>query len=248
MTITNHQNNKIMYTQNKLSIEQIEAFYHGDFVVDQVKHFTESFDPQYKFSRVVDVGGGYGYFAHQLKNTKKYTVTVIDTDPASIAACKASGISASFGNALSPEITGKEDIVCFNLILHHLVGNTEEITLDLQKKALSVWHTKAKAVFVNEYIYESYIGNLAGWLIYQITKNHFLSAIARAVSKFIPSLQANTLGVGVRFRGHQEWINIFEAVGYNVKLSIYGQEEVVSFARRFLLIKNIRRDSFILHS
>jgi hypothetical protein len=235
-----------MLTQSTLTIHQVEAFYHDHFVDDQIRHFAESFDSETKFSRVVDVGGGCGYFARQLQNTERYTVTVLDMDQASIEACHAAGVLAKLSNALSPIFTGEEDIVCFNLILHHLVGSTEDSTLELQKKALTVWHSKAKAVFVNEYIYESYIGNAAGWLIYQITKNLILSTAARAVSKFIPSLRANTFGVGVRFRSHKEWNHIFEAAGYKVRSTIYGQEEVVSFARRLLLIKRIRRDSFVL--
>ena len=59
-----------------------------------------------------------------------------------------------------------------------------------------------RAVFVNEYIYELYVGNVSGWLIFQVTKSRVLSWIGRVVSTVVPSLRAKTFGVSVRFRTH----------------------------------------------
>ena len=36
----------------------------------------------------------------------------------------------------------------------------------------------------------------------------------------VPSLKANTFGVGVRFRAHGEWLRVFESAGYDVKSSV----------------------------
>ena len=117
----------------------------------------------------------------------------------------------------------------------------------MQGHALSVWHSTVHAVFVNEYIYESYvINNLSGWLIYQITSNSVLSGLSRFIAKFSPSLKANTFGVGVRFRSHKEWCKMFESLGFKVVGTKIGKEEFVSLPRRLLLIKNCRRDSFFL--
>ena len=117
----------------------------------------------------------------------------------------------------------------------------------MQGQALSVWHLTVQAVFVNEYIYESYvINNFSGWLIYQITSNSVLSCLARFVAKLSPSLKANTFGVGVRFRSHKEWWKLFESLGFKVVGTKLGEQEFVSLPRRLLLIKNCRRDSFFL--
>ena len=51
------------------------------------------------------------------------------------------GIDAICGDALKPAITGDENIVCFNLILHHLVGATETQTYKMQGDVLFVWHS-----------------------------------------------------------------------------------------------------------
>lgn len=235
-----------MKNQNTLSIEQIEAFYHDEFVKDQVQHFVKLFDGKFELNQVTDIGGGCGFFAKSLMQQTNFIVKVIDMDPASVATCLETGIAASRGDAISPEISGNEDIVSFNLILHHLVADTEADTLNLQQRALIAWHAHARALFVNEYIYESYLAGFSGWLIFQITKSSFLSSIGLIVSKLIPSLKANTFGVGVRFRSHHEWRQIFAATGFTVTQCVVGHDEPVSLARRFLLIKNIRRDSFML--
>lgn len=232
--------------QKILSAEQIEAFYHDQFVEDQARHFVSLFGSNGNFKNVTDMGGGCGFFAKRLENQTTYKVKVVDMDKASVQACRDSGIDATQGDALHPEILGDENIVSFNLILHHLVAQTDRATLSLQTEALAVWQPHVQSVFVNEYIYESYFGNLSGWLIFRITKSPILSWIGRVVSTVVPSLKANTFGVGVRFRASQEWRRVFESAGYIVKSSVVGENEHVSFPRRLLLIKHIRRDSFVL--
>ena len=232
--------------QKILSAEQIEAFYHDQFVEDQVRHFVLLFGANSNLKNVTDMGGGCGFFAKRLKNQAAYKVKVVDMDVASVQACRDSGIDATQGDALHPEISGHENIVSFNLILHHLVAGSDGGTLALQTAALAVWRPHVQSVFVNEYIYESYLRNFSGWLIFRITKSPVLSWFGRVVSKVVPSLKANTFGVGVRFRASQEWRRVFESAGYIVKSCVVGENEHVSLPRRLLLIKHIRRDSFML--
>lgn len=234
--------------QKTLSHEQIEEFYHDDFVESQVKNFLQLLPTRAGNSAelVVDVGGGCGFFAKSLNLLSKQPVRVVDSDPVSIEACRRSGLDARCEDALHPHITGDESIICFNLILHHLVGSSERSTLELQQQALKVWRGRANAVFIDEYIYDSYVGNLSGRLIYVVTSSKLLSAIGRAVSRFVPSLRANTFGVGVRFRSKNEWVDIFESLGFVVDGTVRGAEEFVSVPRRLLLIKSCRRDSFLL--
>lgn len=231
--------------QKTLSTDQIEAFYHDEFVEDQTRDFI-SLVGRGSGLRVTDVGGGCGFFALRLAHLTGANVRVIDTDPASVDACRRAGIEAICGDALDPAITADDGIVSFNLILHHLIGASERVTLDLQRKALAAWRTHARAVFVNEYIYESWIGGFSGWLIFRVTSSRILSRIARAIATVVPSLKANTFGVGVRFRSHREWVRIFAAAGYDVKACVVGKGERVSLPRRLLLIKSIHRDSFLL--
>ncbi len=231
--------------QRRLEDAQVEAFYHDQFVEDQVTHFRRIIDVP-EDGVVVDVGGGCGYFAQALSQTEQCRVRVIDVDNGSIEACLAAGIEAQMDDALSPRMAGDESVICFNLILHHLIGADEKTTRRLQIGALQAWHKRAPVVFVNEYIYESYIGYLSGRLIFGITASRLLSWVGTVVSRFVPSLAANTFGVGVRFRAHQEWERLFSEAGYRVVNRVIGAQEPVALPRRLLFIDKIRRDSFRL--
>lgn len=171
---------------------------------------------------------------------------VIDTDPVSIDEAQAAGVEAICGDGLAPQQFGDEAIVCFNLILHHLVGDSELRTRELQQSALTVWRGRNVRLFVNEYIYESWFGDLSGWLIFQITRSRILSALGKGVAWFLPSLRANTFGVGVRFRSRAAWREFFEEAGFIVAAEVRGRDEIVSLPRRLLMIKSIRKDSFLL--
>lgn len=236
-------------SQQTLSQNQIEAFYHDNFVESQVRDFIKLLGSSADAApgSVVDIGGGCGFFAKALQTSTPYKAPVLDTDLQSVEHCMREGIDAAQGDALNPAMSGDESVVCFNLILHHLVGKSEAVTSDLQRRALSAWHSRAPAIFVNEYIYESYVlDGFSGWLIYQITSNSALSKLGNLIAKILPSLKANTFGVGVRFRSHQEWKRMFESLGFNVVATVTGKQEGVSLPRRMLLIKNCRRDSFLL--
>lgn len=233
--------------QKALNADQLTAFYHDEFVREQVDHFIRIALPSVEKGKyVVDMGGGRGYFAGALKYELNIPTRVVDMDPASIRAAKKLGIEASVGDALLPNKKGDETVICFNLILHHLVAKSDAETLTLQTRAVKAWRGKGFKVFVNEYIYESWVQNFSGWLIYQITKNKAISAIGNIVSKAAPSLNANTFGVGVRFRSNSEWKKIFGECGFAIAEELKGKTEIVSLPRRLLLIKEIRRDSFLL--
>lgn len=235
--------------QKILSPDQVAAFYHDEFVESQVHDFVRLILADNPAPGLIaDIGGGCGYFADELSRAGDVKVRVIDLDPTSVAECREKGIDARVGDALSPDRVGDESVVCFNLILHHLVADNDAATRALQEQALAYWRNSPATLFINEYIYESYVGTLSGRLIYEITKSALLSAAARLVARFIPSLRANTFGVGVRFRAHKEWLALFRTLGFNLVAYSRGPEEGVSLARRMLLIRSCRRDSYALRA
>lgn len=233
--------------QKTLNAEQVAAFYHDGFVRQQVEHFKKIALPSIEAGKVVvDIGGGCGYFASAIKRELNIPTRVIDMDPVSVESAQRLGVEAVVCDALKPIKKKDDGVACFNLILHHLVANSETETLALQSRAITAWRENNVKVFVNEYIYDSWIANFSGWLIYQVTKNKLLSAIGNSVAKILPSLKANTFGVGVRFRSNNEWKRIFEKSGFTVENELKGEPEFISLPRRLLLIKEIRRDSFML--
>src|SRR5262245_30149797 len=128
--------------QVKLEKHQIEAFYLDCFAESQVAHFTQLMDSKERdFGKCVDVGGGCGHFARLLNFKTGRPVRVIDSDQESIAQVaelRDANISGIVGDALRPQIVGDESVICFNLVLHHLIGKNEEATKKIQKKALSI--------------------------------------------------------------------------------------------------------------
>jgi hypothetical protein len=234
--------------QRTLSREQVEAFHHDLFVEDQVRDFEQMVPPPRPDGWVVDLGGGCGFFARRLQQGSGRRVRVVDLDEASVRTCREAGIEAVLGDALTPTLSGREEAATFNLILHHLVANSEAKTRALQVRALRNLHSRVPYVFINEYIYESFVGHLSGWLIFQITKSRLLSAVGRAVAHVVPSFRANTFGVGVRFRSHAEWRSLFEEAGFEVRATRLGRPETVAPPLRLLVIRTIRRDSFLLQA
>lgn len=232
--------------QKILSAEQISEFYHDEFVKDQARDFGMLAGPLAGKGVIVDIGGGAGYFAERVNAELGYPVRVIDMDPESVVLCTARSVPSQVGDALNPPIAGDEACICFNLILHHLVAKDEAHTRQLQMGALAAWHEQGVPIFVNEYIYESYVGTLSGRLIYSITSGRLLSAVASFAARFVPAFRANTFGVGVRFRSHKEWLALFREAGFSAKAVRIGADEDVKLPLRLLLIKAIRRDSFIL--
>jgi hypothetical protein len=232
--------------QRTLSSQQVEAFYHDNFVEDQVRDFVQMLPAVAPGAQVLDLGGGRGFFARRLQQVAQCPVRVVDLDMTSVRACHEAGIDAVLGDALEPALRGNEAVATFNLILHHLVADSEAKTRALQMRALTNLRGRVERVFVNEYIYESFVGHFSGWLIFRITRSRLLSSIGRAVATVVPALKANTFGVGVRFRAHAEWRELFEQAGYRVRDSRLGSPEVVALPRRALLIRSIRRDSFVL--
>lgn len=188
--------------QKTLSAEQTKEFYHDLFVSEQVVAFTQTAGRSLaEHDLVVEIGGGCGYFAAELTRHLGIATVVVDTDRESIAACRNSGIDARQSDALNPRIEGDETIACFNMVLHHLIGAGSKRIRHLQSSALAVWRAQVRLIFVNEYVYESYIRDgFSSWLIWTITSSRLLSVCARWVSRLAPSLRANTLGVGVRFQ------------------------------------------------
>lgn len=233
--------------QRLLSAERIREFHHAGFIGDQVDHFRKLTEREAGVGGVVvDVGGGVGRFAEALLK-QRLKVRVLDRDEESVALARDKGIEADIGDACAPCIRGDESFVTLNLVLHHLVCSSELATKDLQRRALSVWAESNARVFVNEYIYESaMISGLASSVIFRVTKSRVLSLILDFASMMLPSIRANTSGVGVRFRSSEDWRAIFEASGFDVEGYVRGNEEQVPVLLRFLLVKSIRRDSWLL--
>src|SRR5690349_15237617 len=137
--------------QKQLSDEQIQAFRRPfpEACQKLVKDFTSIVDEkEYSGKVVVDVGGGCGTFAKLLSDTTGCRVRVLDTDQPSLDVAAQAGVETVCGDALSPPVRGDEGVICFSLVLHHLIGATEKMTAEMQRRALAVWHPHVNSIFV----------------------------------------------------------------------------------------------------
>jgi hypothetical protein len=68
-------------TQNILSQSQIEAFYHDNFVDSQVRDFIKLIGLRIypHLGKIVDMGGGCGFFAKALQRHTDFKIRVVDT-------------------------------------------------------------------------------------------------------------------------------------------------------------------------
>ncbi len=84
-------------------------------------------------------------------------------------------------------------------------------------------------------------------LIFQITSSRCISEALRFVGKIIPSLRANTAGIGVRFRPARGWADLASSLGLDLIGTCKGGPEGHSLLRRaLLLIREVRRHSLAL--
>lgn len=245
------ENLNINVDQKALDDQQIAEFYHENFVKDQVRDFGQLLGSRdLEGSRLIDLGGGIGHFAAGIRATYGCQATVLDSDPASVAACHLRNIPAVLGDALTADVASDFDLASLNLVIHHLVGKDFFATRHLQVKVLNnqISGSGPTMIFVNEYIYDSFVyAELASRVIFGITSSATLSAIGRRIARFVPSLSANTFGVGVRFHSYAGWRQIFEEAGWRLGAHARGVEEHISLPRRVaFLLKSCRRDSFVL--
>jgi len=98
--------------QRILKTEQVEEFYHDVFVTSQVRDFVD-FVGQTKLpvKKVIDIGGGCGFFVDALAQKTGVEAKSIDMDPDSAAACIEEGAPAEIGDALNLAQRGDEDVV-----------------------------------------------------------------------------------------------------------------------------------------
>jgi len=237
-------------TQLRLDPLQLTEFYHDEFVKDQVAEFRALVGPLVPGARVVDLGGGIGHFASALARETGARVEVIDSDPESVRRCADQGVPATTGDAITTRAADGAEVATFNMILHHLVTPGFDATRALQVAALAnlARPRGPRRVFVNEYIYEGLlVPSLSAAAIFRVTSSGLLSRLAAAVARVVPSLRANTFGVGVRFRDAADWRRMFDAAGWRVIGHVSDRRDKISFARRVALALNdIRQDSFLL--
>lgn len=233
----------------QLEDSQLETF-DTEYVNDQrweiIKEQIDKDFPNGDFS-FLDVGGGNGVFADRLlEYYPKSKGTVLDNaqvlldknqiDPRKTIICD------SVENL--DVIETKYDLVCFNWLLHHLIGNSYSETRKNMFTAINAvipLLTPHGRVSIFENMYNGLaIDGLPSQIIFTLTSS---KEIAGAIKK----MGANTAGVGVCFLSQKQWIETISKTG--LKLLKYTDDEKWTIPvkwRVFLHISNIRCGHFWL--
>ncbi len=235
--------------QMTLSAESLAEFYHDDFAQEQVDDLGALAGRSMLDATIVDLGGGVGHFSELLRTQHRADASVLDMDGESVRRCLLRGVPALIGDAITTRAADGNDFAAFNMILHHLVAPGFRATEELQTAALANLAIRGgpKRVFVSEFVYEGYVLNWPAALIFAVTSSKALSTAASSVARFIPSLRANTFGVGVRFRAAPDWARMFARSGWRVSAHRTHPSGPIGVAKLVALgLRSWRRDSFLL--
>jgi O-methyltransferase domain len=233
----------------QLEDSQLETF-NTEYVTDQrwqiIRAQIDKDFPNGDFT-FLDVGGGNGVFTDRLlEYYPKSKGTVLDNaqvllDKNQINPRKTI-ICDSVENLKSIEI--KYDLICFNWLLHHLIGNSYSETRKNMSTAINAvipLLTPRGKVSIFENMYNGLaIDGLPSKIIFTLTSS-------KSISGLIKKMGANTAGVGVCFLSQKQWIETISKTG--LKLLQYTDDEKWTIPTKwqvFLHIGNIRCGHFWL--
>ena len=129
--------------QRILHRDALDVFHDSiPFAFDEIEDFKGcyNYDRDSSFT-LLDVGGGVGHFVLALQQEfPNMRATILDLDENAISKAKSNGLHAVVGSVLTPPPSiplQTFDVVCFNLILHHIIAENDRDTRKLQELAFS---------------------------------------------------------------------------------------------------------------
>lgn len=170
--------------------------------------------------RILDVGGGAGYFISELKNHLSPTNAyfVVDTYPyinwnnatnnLTFLECDAAELSSCFEKE-------SFDLVFCNMLFHHLLSDSynsnEKLRFDCLKEILYVLKKDGTICFIDNFCDGLLLDSLPSRLIYTMTsqKNPLLV-------KLFSAFGSNSAGVGVCMLSEKIWRSMLNKAGYQI--------------------------------
>lgn len=172
---------------------------------------------------ILDMGGGNGAFSDSLLEGLPHArVTNLDVSGLLIARNRSHPrkrlVVGSIEDADQLLEGWSFDLICFNWVLHHLVGDSYQATRANVIQALRLSASLLKPggmICIAETRFQGWLWS-PGWLVYQITRVRQPAFVALASRYF------NTAGVGVCFRSEDEWSDLFADAGLEERHAFYG--------------------------
>jgi len=196
----------------------------------------------------LDVGGGNGKFADKLlSHYPKARGTVLDNSELLLSRNQQNPRKSLICDSVEnlSKLQGKYDIVCFNWLLHHLVGNSYSETrknISTALEAVIPLLSERGRISIFENMYNGLIfDGLPSYLIFTLTSS-------KALAGFTRKMGANTAGVGVCFLSRKQWVETVDKIT-SLELLKYTDDEKWNIQWKwnvFLHIGNIRCGHFWL--
>lgn len=207
----------------RLSEDRIESLDHDATaahavvpVVDAIRRLV----PARKKPRLLDVGGGNGAFLDSMiRAMPEASGTLVEMSPTmvpkKVASNRKAVVCANFLDWVKEAYQGREryDVVFFNFVLHHFVGQRRRDSILLQRQAIEA----AKAILAEGglvVVYEIHYNGLfqdelPSKLIHALSESKVLAPLTKQMG-------ANTAGYGVCFHSEKFWRSLFGQSGLRV--------------------------------
>jgi SAM-dependent methyltransferase len=160
-------------------------------------------------ARMLDIGGGNGMFADRMLEAFDELSVVVLEPAANLAEANTVRQRKHVvvgGTADLDGLDGTFDLICFNWVLHHLVGSdaktTDRLVADAFIEAAARLSPTGNILVIENDYRGAVADDLPGRLIFELTSSKALTTITTR-------LGANTAGVGVRFRSNAAWRSTF---------------------------------------
>lgn len=227
-----------------------EAAFDQEYVDDAMwARVRPSLDPAAaKMRRILDVGGGNGVFADRLLDEfPQAEGVVLDVSADLLGRNRESPrkkLVCGSGLALSQLFQPATfDLVCFNWVLHHFVGDTYAESRAMQLEGLRSARRLlapggAISIFENGYSGWPMLPS-SGRIIYEVTRSKIAAPFARFGG-------ANTAGTGVCFASDAEWRETFREAGLEVVSSTVVRQWSVTLKRSLLNAPHVRVTHYLL--
>ncbi|ABC29203.1 hypothetical protein HCH_02388 [Hahella chejuensis KCTC 2396] len=162
---------------------------------------------------LLDVGGGNGTFLDTMLNSMPESRgTIVEMSPA-MAGKNASRhnkvvVCDNYLDWANRKLDSDErfDVIFFNFVLHHFVGDSWGSSVELQRKALEVSKSLLKengVIVVYEIHYNGGVfDEITSKIIYGVSSSRILAPVAKIMG-------SNTAGFGVCFHSEPFWIDLF---------------------------------------
>ncbi|MBD3399279.1 MAG: methyltransferase [Candidatus Coatesbacteria bacterium] len=211
------------------------------------RFFDRSF-PKGAF-HLLDVGGGAGYFADYILEARPgCRVTVLDISPGLLERNRPHRRKRLIlGDALQlDELPSGEtfNIICFNLVLHHLLAtdetSTRRLRIDVLRRAATLLRRCGRILIIEPLYLGMFHVDIPSILVYRLTRSQFFAPLCKR-------LGARTAGEGVLFQPGNRWLHTFEDAGLEIQDQyIFGPWEINPLYKIALNIASIRTGIFWL--